>query len=78
MSSGVFIDPVLLGVGHTFAPRNFPGGSGPVKGAAFRAITEGFEPVLLLRRIPLIDDHIHRHAAAPGAGRAFGVVGPGV
>ena len=47
MGSGVLVDPIFLGVGHALATRNFPRGSGPVKGAAFRAVAEGFEPVLL-------------------------------
>lgn len=48
VGSGVFVDPILLGVGHAFAPGDFPSGSWTVKGAAFRAVAEGFEPVLFL------------------------------
>jgi hypothetical protein len=46
MGSGVFVDPVLLGVGHALAPWNLPRGPGPVKGTAFRAVAEGFEAIL--------------------------------
>jgi len=45
---GILVDPVLLGVGHAFAPRDSARGPGVVKGAAFRAVAEGFEPVLFL------------------------------
>ena len=78
VGSSVIIDPILLSVGHALSTRNFPCGPGPVKGAAFRAIAERFKPVLFLGRIPLVDDHFHRHPAAPDTGRAFRVVGPGV
>lgn len=48
VGGGVLVDPILLGVGHAFAPRNLAHGPGPVKRAAFRAVAKGFEPVLFL------------------------------
>ncbi len=78
MRGGVFVGPILLNIRHAFAPGDFSRGSEPVKGAAFRTVAEGFEPVLFLWRIPLVYDHLHRHPAAPDTGGAFGIVGPGI
>ena len=78
MGGCVFVDPILLGVGHALATRHFACRPGPVKSAAFRAVAEGLEPVSFLGRIPVVDDHLHRHPAAPDTGRALGIIGPGV
>lgn len=78
MGGGVLVDPVLLGVGHALSPRHLACRSGLVKSAAFRAVTEGLEPVPFLGRIPVVDDHLHRHSTAPDTGRALGVIRPGV
>jgi len=78
MRRSILVNPVLFCVRHIFAPRHLACRSGPVKGAAFRAVAEGFEPVTFLGRIPMVDDHLQRHTATPDASRAFGVIGSGV
>ena len=75
---GVLVDPVLFGVGHAFSPGHLARGPGPIQRAALRAVAEGLEPVALLGRIPVVDDHLNRHATTPDTGRAFKLVGPGV
>jgi hypothetical protein len=49
-----------------------------IKSAAFGALTEGLETILLLGWIPVVNDNFHRHPATPDASRAFRLVGSGV
>ena len=61
------INPVFLGVGHSTAARNRTRWSGLVKRARKRTIAEGLGSIAAPTRIPLINDHLDRHPAAPDA-----------
>jgi len=75
---GVFVNPVLFNVRHAIPAKYFARCTGAVKGAAFRAVTEGLEPVTFLGWVPLIHNEFNGHTATPDAGYAFYIVGPGV
>ena len=75
---GVLVDPVLFFPGHAAAPGYLASRTGPVELAAFRPVTECLEPVLLLRWVPLVDDHLDRHSAVPDTGHTLRSVGPDI
>src|SRR5260370_31430919 len=49
--------------------------AGSIERTGTRAVAECLGAVAALARIPLIDDHLHRHLASPQAGGALLLVG---
>src|SRR5690606_18650137 len=70
----VLVDPVLLLPAHALAAGHLAGRPGLVESARERTVAEGLRPVALLARVPVVDDHLHRHERAPDATPARGVV----
>ncbi len=75
MGGGILIHPVFFFVGHPTAARDFARGAGFVGWAGEGAVAKRLGPVSTLAGIPMVDDHLHRHPAAPDAGGASAVVG---
>ena len=73
-----FVYPVRFLIANAASTGYFARGPGPVERTALRAVAERLEPVLLLRRVPVVDDHLHRHPAAPEAGRTLRCISPGI
>ena len=63
----LIINPVFLGVGHSTAARNRTCWSGLVKGVRKRTVAEGLGSIAAPTRVPLINDDLDRHPAAPDA-----------
>jgi len=49
--------------------------AGSVERTGARAVAESLSAVTALARVPVIDDHLHRHLASPNAGGALFLVG---
>src|SRR5215469_12031532 len=49
--------------------------AGSVERTGARAVAESLNAVTALARVPVIDDHLHRHLASPNAGAALLLVG---
>ena len=69
------INPVFLGVTHSTSTGNLARWSRPVERTGTRTVAECLRAVAPLARIPLIDDHLHRHPASPHARSALLLVG---
>ena len=78
VSCGIVVYPVFLGVRHPLAPRNSALRPGAIERAALGTVAECFEPISLPGRVPLIDDHLHRHPAAPDALQALALIRAGI
>jgi len=75
MGRRILINPVFLLPDHAFPSGNRPYLPGMVEATVLRPIAERLEAVFHFARIPLINDHLYRHPAAPHAGGAFRFVG---
>src|SRR5260370_37794134 len=49
--------------------------AGSVERTGARAVAESLSAVTAFARVPVIDDHLHRHLASPNAGGALLLVG---
>jgi hypothetical protein len=70
----------ILGNGDVCVTHSMTAGdlalrAGSVERTGARAVTESLSVVRALVRVPLIDDHLHRHLASPNAGDALLLVG---
>ena len=65
------IDPVFFDIGHSLASRDATPRTGLVERARFRPVTKRLEPIPSDIGIPVIDDDLNRHPAAPQARLAF-------
>src|SRR5690606_16383545 len=74
VSDRVLVHPVLLLPAHALPAGHLAGRPGPVEWAGERTVAEGLRPVALLARVPVVDDHLHRHERAPSSTPARGVV----
>jgi len=61
------VHPVRLFPAHPLASRHLPRRPRPVERAALGAVAERLAPVAALRGVPVVDDHLDRHLAAPDA-----------
>jgi hypothetical protein len=75
MGNRLLVNPIFLLPQHSFPAWNLPGWTGFIKAAEFRTITKSLESIFLLAGIPMVDDHLHPHAATPDASYAFPFVG---
>ena len=78
MRNSILINPVSLFQDHALPARYLSCRSRLVKRARFWTVTKGLESIFLLSRVPLIDNHLHRHTTAPNTGLAFSFVGTGI
>lgn len=77
MRGRILIHPVRFLPAHSFSPWNFASGSRFVEGTRQRAVTKRLGPVAHLAGVPVVNDHLHRHAAAPDAAPTLLIISPG-
>src|SRR5215468_6496315 len=73
--SCLVIHPVFLCVTHSMTAGDLALRAGSVERTGARAVAESLNAVTALARVPVIDDHLHRHLASPNAGAALLLVG---
>src|SRR5260370_34278232 len=73
--SCLVIHPVFLCVTHAMTPGDLARRAGSVERTGARAVAESLSAVAALARVPVIDDHLHRHLASPNASCALLLVG---
>src|SRR5260370_26056496 len=73
--SCLVIHPVILCVTHSMTAGDLALRAGSVERTGARAVAESLSAVTALARVPVIDDHLHRHLASPNAGGALLLVG---
>src|SRR5260370_17824292 len=73
--SCLVIHPVFLCVTHSMTAGDLALRAGSVERTGARAVAESLSAVTALARVPVIDDHLHRHLASPNAGGALLLVG---
>lgn len=71
VSLGIFVNPILFFVGHSTTARDLARRSRFVDRAGTWTVAERLGSVAALARIPVVDDHLDGHLAAPDAARAF-------
>lgn len=71
MSHGFLIHPILFLPTHSFPSRNFSGRPGLVKRTGLRAITEGLCTKLFVAGIPMVNNHLDSHLAAPDTAHMY-------
>ena len=72
------VHPVLLLPGHSLASGHPSSGPRSIKSTTLRTVAEGLESPPRKARLPLVDDHLDGHAAAPDTGRVFRFVCSGI
>src|SRR5207248_11030173 len=70
MDRRLLVDPVFFFPGHALPARDLPRRPGLVEGAVLGPVAERLAPVPPHGRVPLVDDHLDGHLAAPDARRA--------
>ena len=65
--SCLVIHPVFLCVTHSMTAGDLARRAGSVERTGARAVAESLNAVAALARVPVIDDHLHRHLASPNA-----------
>jgi len=78
MTHSILINPILFCIGHPFSAGDFPSRPCLIKRTGLWTITECFLSILLLTGIPLVNNHLNRHSAAPYAVSALGFVSPSI
>jgi hypothetical protein len=72
--SCLIVNPILFRVGHATTSGNLSCRPRAVERTRTRTVTECLGSVAALTRIPLVNNHLHRHLASPYAVRAFSLV----